>query len=167
MGRTCTLKGNPLDLDGPQLKAGDKAPNATLKKSLVDSVDLSSFSGAVRVISVVPSLDTPICAEQTRRFNKEMAALPDVRFMTISCDLPVAMSRFCGAEGIDTEKMLTLSDHIDTGFGRAYGTLITKLRIECRAVFVVGKDDTIKHVEYVSEVAEHPNYDAVLAAAKG
>ncbi|RIK66243.1 MAG: thiol peroxidase [Planctomycetota bacterium] len=166
MARTCTLKGNPLDLEGPELKVGDKAPLATLKKSLVDDFNLAEVAGKPRVYSVVPSLDTPVCAEQTKRFNKEMAALPNVAFFTISCDLPVAMNRFCGAEGINTERMKTLSDHKDTAFGKAYGVLIPKLRVLSRAVFVVGTDDKLRYVEYVPEVASHPNYDAVLAAAK-
>ena len=166
MARTCTLKGNPLTLEGPALNVGDTAPNATLRKTLVENTNLNALAGKVRVLSVVPSLDTPVCAEQTRRFNKEMANLSKVSFATISCDLPVAMNRFCGAEGIDTERMMTLSDHKDLDFGRRYGVLIPDLRILCRAVFVIGADDKIKYVEYVSEVANHPNYDAILACAK-
>ncbi len=167
MARTCTLKGKTLNLDGPQLKVGDKAPNATLKKSLVDKVNVSDTSGSVRVFSVVPSMDTPVCAEQTRRFFKSAAELKNVKFVTISCDLPMAMSRFCGAEGIDAERMMNWSDHQDTSFGKAYGTLIPDLRIQSRAVFVVDKDDTLRYVEYVPEVAEQPNYDAVLKCVKG
>lgn len=166
MARTCTLKGKPLNLEGPELKVGTKAPDATLKKSLVDSAKLSETTGVVRIFSVVPSLDTPVCAEQTRRFYKEATAMDHVKFYTISCDLPVAMSRFCGAEGISTEKMQVLSDHKDTSFGRAFGTLIPDLRIECRAAFVLDKGDTLRYVEYVPEIANHPNYDAVLACAK-
>lgn len=166
MARTCTLKGNPLDLEGPELKVGDTAPDATVKKSLVDDYKLSEGAGKVRIYSVVPSLDTPVCAEQTRRFNKEVANLPNVNFFTISCDLPVAMSRFCGSEGINTERMKTLSDHRDTSFGKAYGVLIPKLRILSRAVFVVDGSNKLRYVEYVPEVANHPNYDAILACAK-
>lgn len=166
MARTCTLKGNPLELEGPELKVGDAAPTARLKKSLVDDFDLNEAAGKPRIYSVVPSLDTPVCAEQTRRFNKEVAALPNVVFYTISCDLPVAMNRFCGAEGINTERMKTLSDHRDAAFGKAFGVLIPSLRILSRAVFVVGADNKLKYVEYVPEVASHPNYDAILACAK-
>src|SRR5687767_11226936 len=101
MARQTTLKGNPLDLDGPELKVGDKAPDATLKKSLVDNFKISEGKGKVRLISVVPSLDTPVCADQTRRFNKEAASLPDVQFYTVSCDLPTAQGRFCTTEGCD------------------------------------------------------------------
>lgn len=167
MARSCTLKGKPLSLEGPELKVGDTAPPATLRKTLAEDASLDAFKGKTRIFSVVPSLDTPVCAEQTRRFNQEAARLPDVEFITISCDLPVAMNRFCGAEGINTERVRVLSDYKDTDFGRKYGVLIPDLRILCRAVFVVGKDDKIKYVEYVPEVANHPNYDAILAAAKG
>lgn len=167
MARSCTLKGNPLPLDGPELKVGDKAPDAALKKTLVDTVRVSDTSGKARIFSVVPSLDTPVCAEQTKRFNEEAAKLSDVSFHTISCDLPTGMARFCGAEGIDPERMHIWSDHFDLSFGKAYGTLIPSLRLECRAVFVIDKADTLRYVEYVPEVAEHPNYDAILECAKG
>ncbi len=166
MGRTTTLKGNPMDLEGPELAVGDPAPDATLKKNLVADQKLSEFSGKTRIYSVVPSLDTPVCAEQTKRFNEEAANLPGITFITISCDLPPAQGRFCGAEGIDTEKLHVLSDHKLTEFGQAYGTLIPSLRVLCRAVFVVDASDIIQYAEYVPEVADHPNYDAALAAAK-
>ncbi|MBI1319384.1 MAG: thiol peroxidase [Candidatus Hydrogenedens sp.] len=164
--RTTTLKGNPLDLTGPELKVGDAAPDATLRKDLVSDISLSEFAGKARIYSVVPSVDTPICALQTKRFNEEAANLPDVTFITISADLPVALGRFCGAESIDPEKLICLSDHKDTDFGTKYGTLIPALRIECRALFVVDKNDVLQHVEYVPEIAEHPNYNAALACAK-
>src|SRR5580765_5773623 len=117
MARQVTLKGNPLNLEGPQLKAGDKAPDARLKKSLVDHYELSEASGKVRLISVVPSLDTPVCALQTKRFNEEATKMPNVQFYTISMDLPMAQARFCGAEGIDKERLVSLSDHVDGAFG--------------------------------------------------
>ncbi len=164
MARQVTLKGNPLDLTGPELKTGEKAPDVRLKKSLVDWYALSEGQGKVRLISVVPSLDTPVCALQTKRFNEEAAKLPNVQFYTVSTDLPMAQGRFCGAEGIDKARMQTLSDHMDGAFGKAYGTLIPSLGIECRALFVLDKEGTLKHVEYVKEVAEHPNYDAALQA---
>jgi len=166
MSRTCTLKGNPLTLAGPELKVGDTAPDATLKSSLVDDFKLSQAAGRARIFSVVPSLDTPVCALQTKRFNEEAAKLPNVDFYTISVDLPVAMARFCGAEGIDTDKMKVLSDHKDTSFGKAYGTLLPDLRIETRAAFVIGADDKIKYVQYVPEISEHPNYEEILSCAK-
>jgi thiol peroxidase len=148
------------------LKVGQKAPDAFLKKSLVDSVNLGDTRGKVRILSVVPSLDTPVCALQTKRFNEEAAKLTNATFITISCDLPTAQARFCGAEGIDRERLMVLSDHYDANFGRAYGTLVPQLRVECRAVFVLDRDDTIRYAEYVPEIANHPNYDAVLACAK-
>ena len=166
MARSCTLKGNPLPLDGPELKPGDQAPDVELKSSLAEKMKISDTNGKVRILSVVPSLDTPVCAEQTKRFNEEATKLPNVDFYTISCDLPTGMARFCGAEGIDQERIHVPSDHQDVSFGRAYGTLIPSLRIECRAVFVLDKEGTIRHVEYVPEVADHPNYEAVLACAR-
>lgn len=164
--RTVTLKGNPLELAGPQLAVGNPAPDAVLRKDLGADMALSELAGKARIYSVVPSLDTPVCALQTKRFNEEATQLPGVQIVTISTDLPVAMSRFCGAEGIDAGKLLCLSDHMNTDFGLKFGTLIPALRIECRAVFVVDASDTLRYVEYVPEVAEHPNYDAVLECVK-
>jgi thiol peroxidase len=166
VARSCTLKGNPLSLEGPELKAGDTAPDATLCKSLVDTIKISETKGKTRIFSVVPSLDTPVCALQTKRFNEEAAKLKNVNFYTISCDLPTAQARFCGAEGIDRERVRVLSDHRTGAFGKAYGTLIPDLRVLSRAVFVIDAAGTIRHAEYVPEVAEHPNYDAALACAK-
>ena len=166
MSRTTTMRGNPLELEGPELKVGDPAPDATVSKDLATEQKLSEFNGKARIFSVVPSVDTPVCADQTRRFNQEAAKLPDVEFITISCDLPTAQGRFCGSEGIDTDRFKLLSDHKLTDFGKKYGTLIPSLRILSRAVFLVGPDDTLKYVEYVPEIADHPNYDAVLEAAK-
>lgn len=166
MGRQVTLQGNPLELEGPELKAGDTAPDATVSSGLGVETKLSEASGTVRIYSVVPSLDTPVCALQTKRFNEEAAKLDGVDFYTVSVDLPTAQARFCSAEGIDTDRVHNLSDHKYTEFGAHYGTLIPALRILCRAVFVVDKDDTIRHAEYVSEVAEHPDYDAAIKCAK-
>jgi thiol peroxidase len=166
MSRSTTLRGNPLPLEGPELKVGEKAPDATLSKDLATEIQLSAYSGRTRILSVVPSLDTPVCAAQTKRFNEEAAKLPNVAMLTISCDLPTAQARFCGAEHIDKDKLTVLSDHKRTDFGKKYGTLIPGLRVLSRAVFVVGPDDKLTYAEYVPEVANHPNYDAVLAAAK-
>ncbi|MBL8880305.1 MAG: thiol peroxidase [Phycisphaerales bacterium] len=167
MARTTTLKGNPLNLAGPQLKAGDQAPDATLKKDLVTTIRIAETSGKNRVFSVVPSLDTPVCAVQTKRFNEEASKLPNVEFYTISVDLPPAQKRFCGAESINAERLHVLSDHKDVAFGQAYGTLVPDLRINSRAVFVVDKNNVIRYAEYVPEIADHPNYDAIIACAKG
>src|SRR5579883_3460767 len=159
-----TMRGKPLTLIGPELKAGDKAPDFEAIDNGLQPVTLSSTGNSVRIFSVVPSLDTPVCDAQTKRFNEEAAKLPGVEIYTVSMDLPFAQKRWCGAFGIDKVKMV--SDHRSGSFGEHYGTLIKDLRIESRAIFVVDKDNTIKHVEYVKEVADHPNYDAALVAAR-
>ena len=159
-----TLKGNPLTLVGPELKPGDKAPDFTLVDNGLKAVSLKDTGNSVRIFSVVPSLDTPVCDAQTKRFNEEASRLPDVEIYTVSMDLPFAQKRWCGAFGVDKVKML--SDHKDGSFGSAWGTLIKELRIESRAIFVVNKDNSIRYVEYVKEVADFPNYDAALAAAR-
>lgn len=161
--RTTTLKGNPLTLVGPELKVGDKAPDFELIGSDLKPVTLGP-GGTVRIFSVVPSLDTPVCDAQTKRFNDEVAKLDGLEVITVSMDLPFAQSRWCGAFGVDKVKML--SDHKTASFGAAYGTLIEPLRIESRAIFVIDKENVIRHVEYVGEVADHPNYETALAAAK-
>lgn len=159
-----TLKGNPLTLIGPALKPGDKAPDFEVVDTTLSAVNLAKTGNSVRIFSVVPSLDTPVCDAQTKRFNDELAKLPNVEVYTISMDLPFAQKRWCGAFGVDRVKMV--SDHKTGSFGSAYGTLIKELRIESRAIFVVDKNNVIRHVEYVKEVGEHPNYDTALAAAK-
>ena len=159
-----TLKGNPLTLVGPELKPGDKAPDFEVVDLTLSPVNLAATGNSVRIFSVVPSLDTPVCDAQTKRFNEEAAKLPGVDIYTISMDLPFAQKRWCGAFGVDRVKML--SDHRSASFGTNYGTLIKELRIECRAIVVVDKDNVIRHVEYVKEVGDHPNYEAALAAAR-
>jgi thioredoxin-dependent peroxiredoxin len=149
---------------GPELKPGDKAPDFKAVDDSLKALDLAGTGSGVRIFSVVPSLDTPVCDAQTRRFNEEAGKLPDVTIYTFSMDLPFAQKRWCGAFGIDHVKMV--SDHRDASFGQAYGTLIKDLRILSRAIFVVDKSNTIRYVEYVKEVGEHPSYDAALAAAK-
>ena len=158
------MKGNPLTLIGPELQAGDHAPDFSVVDGTLSPVNLEKTGHNVRIISVVPSLDTPVCDLQTKRFNEEAAQMPGVDIVTISMDLPFAQKRWCGAFGVDRIKML--SDHRSGSFGEAYGTLIKDLRIESRAIFVLDKDNLIRHVEYVKEVADHPNYDAALAATK-
>src|SRR5580700_10152712 len=159
-----TLRGNPMTLIGPELKAGDQAPEFELVDSSLQAVTLEKTGNKVRIFSVVPSLDTPVCDAQTKRFNEEAAKLPGVEIYTVSMDLPFAQKRWCGAYGVDKVKMV--SDHKTGSFGEKYGTLIKELRIESRAIFVLDIDKTIKHVEYVKEVADHPNYDAALSAAR-
>jgi thiol peroxidase len=158
------MRGNPLTLIGPELKPGDAAPNFNVVDSSLKPITLQDTGDHVRIISVVPSLDTPVCDAQTKRFNEEAAKLPDVDILTVSMDLPFAQKRWCGAFGVDKVKML--SDHRDGSFGTAYGTLIKDLRIEIRAIFVLDKNNKIRHVEYVKEVADFPNYEAALSAAK-
>ena len=160
-----TFQGAPLTLVGAELKAGDAAPDFTVLGNDLSDVKLSDFAGRVRIVSVVPSLDTPVCDTQTRRFNEAAADLgDDVVILTISMDLPFAQKRWCAAAGV--EAVRTLSDHRDAGFGRAWGVLIQELRLLSRALFVVDRDGTIRHVEIVAEITHEVDYDAALAAAK-
>jgi thiol peroxidase len=160
-----TLKGNPFTLVGPELKPGDAAPDFTMVDNALKPVTLKDTGANVRIISVVPSLDTPVCDAQTKRFNEEAARLNGVDILTVSMDLPFAQKRWCGAFGVDKVKML--SDHRDGSFGSNYGTLIKELRIESRAIFVIDGDNKVRHAEYVKEVADFPNYEAALDAARG
>jgi thioredoxin-dependent peroxiredoxin len=159
-----TMRGNPLTLLGPELKAGDKAPDFSAVNDGLQPVNLAGTGQNVRIFSVVPSLDTPVCDAQTKRFNEEATKLPGVEIYTVSMDLPFAQKRWCGNFGIDKIKML--SDHRSGSFGEHYGTLIKDMRIESRAIFVLDTDNTIKYVEYVKEVADFPNYEAALGAAR-
>ncbi|WP_238649361.1 thiol peroxidase [Paenibacillus piscarius] len=160
-----TFKGNPITLLGPELKAGDTAPAFTVSKNLLEEATLADYAGKIKLISVVPSLDTGVCDAQTRRFNTEAAGLgDDVVILTVSMDLPFAQSRWCGAAGIDS--VITLSDYKTASFGQAYGVLIKEFRLDMRSIFVVDKNDKLAYVEYLSEMAEHPDYDAAIAAVK-
>jgi thioredoxin-dependent peroxiredoxin len=158
------MRGKPLTLVGPELKPGDSAPDFEMIDNGMQAVDLDKTGSSVRIFSVIPSLDTPVCDAQTKRFNEEAAKLEGVDIITVSMDLPFAQKRWCGAFGVDRVKML--SDHKSGSFGEAYGTLIKELRIESRAIFVVDKQNKVRHAEYVKEVADHPNYDAALTVAK-
>jgi len=158
-----TFHGNPLTLLGRQLKCGDRAPDFEVLANDLSPVKLSDFRGKVCVISVVPSLDTPVCDIQTRRFNEEAAALgDDVVVLTISMDLPFAQKRWCGAAGI--ENVQTLSDHRDAAFGKAFGVLIEELRLLARAVFVVDANGIIRYKQVVEELTDEPDYDAAIEA---
>lgn len=160
-----TLKGNPLTLVGPELKVGDQAPDFTVSKSLTETASLKDFAGKIKLISVVPSIDTGVCDAQTRRFNEEAAKLSDkVVVLTISNDLPMAQGRWCGAAGVD--KVVMLSDHKQLSFGDAYGVHIQELRLLMRSIFVIDENDNITYVQYLSEMTEHPDYDAALNAVK-
>ena len=160
-----TFKGDPVELSGTTLSVGDTAPEFHLQSNALEEVSLSTKPGRVRVIATVPSLDTSVCSVESKRFNDEAAKHSEVDFYVVSMDLPFAAKRWCGSE--DAEHIHTLSDHRTGAFGQNYGVLIkggALDRILTRAVFVVGKDDTVKHVEYCPEIAEHPDYDAALAA---
>jgi len=159
-----TLRGNPLTVVGPELKVGDKAPDFEAVDNGLKAVTLATTRDGIHIFSVIPSLDTPVCDAQTKRFEEETGKLPNVSIYTFSMDLPFAQKRWCGAFGVDHVKMV--SDHRTGSFGEAYGTLIKDLRILSRAIFVVDKNNNLRYVEYVKEVGDHPNYEAALAAAK-
>ncbi len=160
-----TFKGNPLTLAGPELKAGQTAPDFKLLANDLSEVSLANFKGKTVLISVVPSLDTPVCDMQTKRFNEEASKLPaDVAVLTVSADLPFAQSRWCGAAHAD--KIKCLSDHREVSFAQAYGVLIKELRLLARSIFIVGPDQKIQYTEYVKEVTQHPDYDKALSALK-
>lgn len=160
-----TMKGNPLTLVGDEVGVGDKAPDFEVLDNDLNPVKLSDFVGKTILISAVPSLDTPVCDMETRRFNEEAASLgDDVVILTISMDLPFAQKRWCGAAGVT--RVQTLSDHADAAFGRAYGVLIKELRLLARAVFVVDAAGVLGYTQSVSELTEEPDYEEVLAALK-
>lgn len=160
-----TFKGNPLTLLGHEIKVGDQAPDVTALGNDLSPVTLSAYRGKTVIVSTVPSLDTPVCDTETRRFNKEAAGLGnDVAILTISMDLPFAQGRWCGAAGID--KVKTLSDHRDAAVGNGFGVLIKELRLLARAIFVIDKQGIIRYVQLVKEMTSEPNYDEVIAAVK-
>ncbi len=160
-----TRRGNPLTLMGDELRVGDAAPEFVVLDNDLSPVTLSSFRGKVCIISSVPSLDTPVCDMETRRFNEEAGRLGDeVVILTISMDLPFAQKRWCGLAGVD--KVTTLSDHREAAFGKAYGVLIKELRLLARAVFVVDREGRIQYIQLVKELTEEPDYEAVLDALR-
>ncbi len=161
-----TMRGNPLTLLGPVLRVGDRPADLQLLDNGLAPVALSSFEKKVRIVASVPSLDTPVCDMETRRFNEEAGRLgDDVVIITVSMDLPFAQKRWCGAAGID--RVITLSDHRDAAFGRTYGVLIKELRLLARAVFVLDGEGVVRYIEIVKEVGDEPDYGAVLDAVKG
>jgi len=156
-----TFQGNPLTLIGPELKIGDKAPDFVLLDGELKEFRLKDFYGKTKVISVTPSLDTPVCDMQARRFNQEASRLrEDIVVVNVSMDLPFAISRFCTAAGI--ERVKAFSDHRDASFGNAYGVLIKELRLLARAVFVVDEKDFVQYREIVPEITNLPDFDAAL-----
>lgn len=159
------FKGNPITLIGNEVKVGDSAPDFKANKTLVEEVSLENYSGKVKLISVVPSLDTGVCDAQTRRFNEEASKLGDnVVILTVSVDLPFAQSRWCGAAGVD--KVVTLSDYKNRSFGEAYGVYIKEFGLLMRSIFVVDANNKVAYVEYLGEMTEHPNYEAAIEAVK-
>lgn len=160
-----TFKGNPMTLLGPDVKAGEAAPEFKVVDNGLQPVTLSDSKGKVRLITVVPSLDTPVCDTMTRKFNEQAAKLPeDVVVYTVSLDLPFAQKRWCGNAGI--EKVKTLSDYQERAFGLNYGVLIKELKLLARSVFVVDRNDKVAYREIVKEVTAEPDYEAALAAVK-
>ncbi|WP_209122104.1 thiol peroxidase [Alkalihalobacillus sp. BA299] len=159
-----TFKEKPVTLLGNEVKVGDTAPDFKVLANDLSPVTLADSKGKVRLISVVPSVDTGVCDQQTRRFNEEAAGLEGVQVLTVSVDLPFAQKRWCAAAGI--ENLQTVSDHRELSFGKAYGVAIEELRLLTRAVFVIDANDEVTYVEYVSEATNHPNYDAAIEAVK-
>ena len=160
-----TFQGNPLTAVGCVLSAGQAAPDFSVLDGELNAVDLAGTGNQPRLFNVVPSLDTPVCAVQTKKFNEELANLPEgVAAFTISADLPFAQGRFCGAEGV--ERLKSLSDHREISFGEAYGVKIKELRLLARSVFVLDAEGKITYCEYVKEVTDYPDYDAAIAALK-
>ncbi len=159
-----TMRGNPLTLVGSEIKPGQKAPAFTAVGKGLTPCGSEQLKGKAAIISAVPSIDTPVCDAETRRFNEEAAKLPGVEIVTISMDLPFAQARWCGAAGVD--KVTMVSDFKDRDFATKYGVLIKELGLLARAVFVVDKSGNVVHSEYVKEVANHPNYEAALNAAR-
>lgn len=160
-----TVRGNPVTLTGGEVKAGDKAPDFVVVNNDLEEVEFSTLKGKTCLIASVPSLDTPVCDMEARRFNEEAAKLGDkVQILVISMDLPFAQKRWCGASGVD--KVMTLSDHRDASFGNAYGVLIKELRLLARAIFVVDTQGTIRYTQIVNEVSQEPDYKAALEALR-
>ncbi len=159
-----TFKGNPLTLLGSAIQVGQKAPEFKALAGDLSEVTLSSSNGKTRLIIAVPSLDTPVCDAETRKFNEALAGQSGIQTYVISMDLPFAQGRFCQTAGI--KNLQTLSDHRDASFGRAFGVLIKELRLLSRAIFILDAKDTVTYVEYVPEMTNHLNYEAALAALR-
>lgn len=160
-----TDHGNAITLVGPEPKVGDEAPDFKVLDANLKEVSSKDFVNKVKVISVTPSLDTPVCNLQAKRFNEEATNLPgEVVVLNISMDLPFAISRFCAAEGID--KVKVLSDHREASFGISYGILIKELRLLARSIFIIDKNDRIAYIQIVPEITHHPDYNKSLEALK-
>jgi thioredoxin-dependent peroxiredoxin len=163
--RTIEFKGKPMTIQGPLIQAGDTLPSASLHATDFSAVDVAKLAGSVRLISVVPSLDTGVCDAQTKRFNEEAAKLGDsAKVITISADPPFTQRRW--ANDSEVKNITVLSDHMDMAFGDAMGTHIKELRLDQRSVFVVDRDNVVRYVEYVPVFGQHPDYDAAIEAVK-
>jgi len=160
-----SINGNPLTLMGEMVKVGDVAQDFTALNNELKPVKLTDFNGKKVILSIMPSIDTPVCASQTRRFNEEAAKMENVAVITLSNDLPFALARFCGNEGI--ENAITLSDQKDRDFGYKYGFYIQELGLLARGIVVINEEGQVVHVEFVKEVTNEPNYDAALRAVQG
>jgi thiol peroxidase len=161
-----TMKGNPLTLLEEGLAVGQKAPSFTVLSNDMKETSSDDFKEKIKLIASVPSLDTPICDLEIKRFNDEASKLSkDLIIIFVSMDLPFAQKRFCHDNNI--KKVKTFSDYRDADFGRKYGVLIKELRLLARAIFIIDSGDTVRYVEYVSELTSHPNYEAALQALKG
>ncbi len=160
-----TMGGNPVTLIGNIVKTGDNAPDFTLQKTDLSNTKLSDYEGKTIILSVVPSLDTPVCDLQTKKFNKEVSTLNDnIIILTVSMDLPFAQKRWCGSS--DLENVITLSDHRTAEFGESYGVLMKGARLLARSVFVIDKNSRIVYLELVSEIRDEPDYEKVLNFVK-
>lgn len=159
-----TFHDEPVTILGTEIKVGDTAPNFTVLSNELKEVSLDDYKGKLKLISVIPSIDTGVCSAQTKRFNEEADKIDNVQILTISMDLPFAQSRWCAAHGVNN--IATLSDHRDADFANKYGVLIKELRLLTRAIFVVDANDKVIYVEYVGEVTNHPDYEQAIAAAK-
>ncbi|MDQ0208121.1 thiol peroxidase [Alkalicoccobacillus murimartini] len=159
-----TFKDNPMTVLGNEVEVGQKAPDFTVLANDLSEVTLADTENRVRLISVIPSIDTGVCDAQTRKFNEEAGSIENVEVLTISADLPFAQRRWCASSGL--EHVQTLSDHKDLSFGKAYGVALEELRLLARAVFVIDSKGTVVHAEYVSEATNHPDYEQAITAAK-
>lgn len=165
MGKNLKMNNHPVKLAGAELKKGDKAPEFTLTGNLLEPITKADFNGKILVISCVPSLDTPVCEMETRRFNQEADKLPEnVTILTVSRDLPFAQTRWCAANGV--EKVVTASDYRDFGFARDYGVLLSDLGLLTRAIFVIDGQGIIQYIQFVEEVTQEPDYETVLQEIK-
>jgi len=158
-----TFKGNPVELHGTEITVGRKVPDFTAVKNDLSVFSLNGVTGRKLIVSV-PSLDTPVCDAEVRRFNKEAANIADITIITISMDLPFAQARWCGAAGVD--KVMTVSDFKDRNFAMKYGVYMPALGLLARAVFLLDEDNTVLYSEYVPEVTDQPNFEAILEAIK-